>query len=199
MRIDLTLGEKELQTFLDQLTPMRIALGGERCLYIGKPQSITFIPGEGVRVIARARIRWEILSLGFPIVIPHVSLTLRPRVVRVRARDSIAFSLHVDNADFRSVPSLVDRGIVFRINKYLDSDNGLLWNMHEALHLSLSLPTNIAPGASVVFTPARAQLRVRKNAIVLSTVLQADVGRQQDTALPARTGNQDLLLQELGA
>ncbi len=199
MRIEVTLGENDLRPFLDQITPMRIALGGERCLYVGKPQSIVFIPGEGVRVVARARIRWEILSVGFPIVIPQVSLTLRPKVVRVGTRDSISFSLHVDNADFRSVPSLVDRGIVFRINKYLESGTGLLWDMHDALQFSFKLPENLAPASSIGLTPARARVRVRKNAIVLSTELHARVQRQGGIPQRARARGAPILLDELRA
>jgi hypothetical protein len=188
MRIVAVVSKEDLLNMLADFTPVRIRLSSgsaERLLVIGKPAELALIPGQGVRILCPAKVRWSLSVLEVPVQVNSVQLLARPMIVHTRTGDALAFKLTVEEADLRGVPGLFDRKIVESINQALTSKN-LLWNFTKTLTRTFRLPSALEPTDAIGLTAEAGEVRVTTVALVFTVSFQASVSRRRGEASPSR-------------
>jgi hypothetical protein len=92
---------------------------------------------------------------------------LRPEVVSKPTGDILVFNLEVEEADFKGIPALVDRGITKAVNAALASKE-LAWNFTKTLTNTVGMPDALDPIDSLSISVSWGKKRVDAEALVLA-------------------------------
>jgi hypothetical protein len=137
-----------VRELLSELLPLTIDLGDadhkNRSIRIDPPDLVEFVPRRGIRVQTGAEIRWTVAGVGVQATIKSATLVFSP--VLAPAGGRVDLDIHLEDADLKNVPKLLDRGIVSAVNGKLAEKRGLIgWSYARTLALRLPLPASMAP------------------------------------------------------
>ena len=187
MWIEAILVEDDINRLLGQLMPLSFDVGsaGDRVV-LSDPRQVTFVAGEGVRLECEAKVRWTVAGIPVPFTVHDVRAMLRPEVVKgVDGRDSLAFSLLIEHADFAAIPTIVDERITDKVNDALRTHMALSWNFSEMLSRSVDLPESLHPLRRLSLEVAWGKLRVTDEAVVMAISFHSSCFGRESVPAPA--------------
>jgi hypothetical protein len=189
MDIDVTLRQEEFATLLAEAAPLRIHLGhadeDRRFVDLEHPSKVTFVAGEGVRIITRGRVRHELAGIGLPFEVRHVQVLFTPEVVIGHHGQRLDFRLHVEEADLENVPGLVETVVMSKVNQALEPEAlRLYWELAQTLTLSIAIPERFEPLDRLLTTARSAQLNVTNESVILRLSLGLSLTRSPGRPTP---------------
>ena len=139
----------DLERILCEITPIQIALdepGSGRYLSLDRPSQVETTADHGIRVVTAARLQWDLLGVGIPVVLRSVTLALTPSIGRRDGKDMLTFSARIEEADFSALPGVVESPLLERVNAALAEERAhLVWHFMDTLDFHFKLPDNIEP------------------------------------------------------
>jgi hypothetical protein len=189
--IDVTLHQDEVARLLSELTPVRIHLtaGDEdrRFIELEPASEVSFVPGHGVRIITRGRLRHELAGVGLPFDIRRVQIMFSPEVVLGHHGPRLDFKLQVEQADLENVPGLVEGVVINKVNQALDPERlRMYWELAQTLTLSVPLPERFEPLDRFLLGVRSVQITVTQDSLVLRASLAPSLTRTR--ARPTDSG-----------
>jgi hypothetical protein len=170
MWLEAVLSREDLEHVLHELTPTTIELREDGDLSLEAPTRVTLVPGCGLEVVCRARLRWVVLGLHVPVTIESATILLEPVLRRVSGkRDALAFRLTLRALDVSGVPAMLEGSVVDRVNDELALPGAeLVWDFSESLSHRFALPGVLKPARSLDLEVAWGDLRITEDAVVLA-------------------------------
>lgn len=193
MEIEVSLPKGEVVSLLAQAAPLRIHLGeadeDRRFVELEPPSEVSFVAGEGVRIITRGRVRHELAGVGLPFELRRVQILFVPEVVVGHHGQRLDFRLRVEEADLESVPGIVETVVISKVNQALEPEAlHLYWELARALTLSVSLPERFEPLDRFLTTLRSVQTTVAHDALILRLSLELSVSRSGSRPLDRPEG-----------
>jgi hypothetical protein len=187
MELDVTLSHGEVVDLLAQAAPVRIHLteGDEdrRWVELEQPTQVSFVPGEGVRIVTHGRLRHELAGVGVSFGIRRIQLLFAPEIVTGHHGPRLDFRLLVEQADLENVPGLVEAVVISKVNQALQPERlRLYWELARTLTLGLALPERFEPLDRLLTQAHSAQMTVTQDALILR--LSVGVGVSRNSARP---------------
>jgi hypothetical protein len=184
MEIDISLRHSEVAALLAEAAPLRIHLtkGDEdrRFVELEPPSEVSFVAGQGVRLITRGRVRHELAGVGLPFDIRRVQLMFAPEVVLGHHGQRLDFRLRVEEVDLENVPGLVEAVVISKVNQALEPEAlRMYWELAQTLTLSIPLPERFEPLDRFLTTARSAQATVTHDALLLRLSLGLSLSRTQ--------------------
>lgn len=182
MEIDVCLNREEVTALLAEAAPLRVHLSGvdedRRFVELEPPSDVLFVPGQGVRIITRGRVRHEIAGVGLPFELRRVQVMFAPEVVSGPRGLRLQFPLRVEQADLENVPGLVEAVAVARVNQALDPEKlHLYWELAHSLSISVPLPERFEPLERFAGSARSAQVTVTHDSLLLRVHLGLSISR----------------------
>jgi hypothetical protein len=194
--IDVTLRHAEVVDLLAEVAPLRIHLteGDEdrRFVELEPPTEVTFVPGQGVRIVTRGRVRHEIVGVGLPFDIRRVQVLFSPEIVLGHHGQRLDFKLRVEKADLENVPGFVEAVVISQVNQALEPERlGMYWELAQTLALSVPLPERFEPLDRFLTAARSAQVTVTHDSLLLRLSMGLSITRTQarpsDGGAPSRS------------
>lgn len=187
MEIEISLRQDEVTALLSEVAPLRIHLSDvdedRRFVELERPSEVTFVAGQGVRIVTHGRVRHELAGVGLPFALRRVQLILAPEVVVGPHGLRLQFQLRVEQADLENVPGLVEAVVVSKVNQALDpAALHLHWELARALSLSVPLPETFEPLDRFTTAVRSAQVTVTHESLILR--LRVDLSMSRTRARP---------------
>jgi hypothetical protein len=110
-----------------------------------------------------------------------LKVLVRPDIVSKSSGDVLQFNLEIEEADFKGIPSLVDRGLVKAINASLATKE-MAWDFTKTLTHTVGLPKLLEPLESLSIRVAWGKRRVDAEALVLVVSFQLTFNRAEGGA-----------------
>jgi hypothetical protein len=148
MHLTATLYEETVLELLGQLLPLTMYLDAKkkRWVQVNRPDEVSFIAGEGLRLTTSAKVQWTLAGVSIPFTIRLVQVMVRPEVVDDELGGKLLFRVQVEDADLKGVPSAIDDTIVSTVNARLSAIGDKIgWNFGETLRRSIGLPPSMHP------------------------------------------------------
>jgi hypothetical protein len=160
-----------------------------RWVRIHPVQQLEISAGNGIRLITSGKLRWTVGFLPVTITIERLALLLRPIVTGTGAASRLLFRPVLEEADFRHLPALLDRGIVGLVNGALEArSERLAWDVGRTLALRFVLPNTLDPLEAAAVDVEAARVRVHDDVLELTVTLTMHISRVavgRATASPA--------------
>src|SRR5689334_13841108 len=192
MQITVELDRATLTRLLAELLPVTISLDEAqrfrgRHVRIDPVRHLEMRTDGGIRLITSGELRWIVGFVPVTIAVERLVLVLTPIVVGTGAASRVLFRPVIEEADLRSVPALVDRGIVRLVNGALETRSArLAWDVGRTLALRFVLPDALDPLEAAAVDVEAARLRVRDGILELTVALTMHVSR---VTAPRTTGS----------
>lgn len=184
VEVDVTLNRAALIELLEQAGPLRIHLTeadeDRRWVELEAPSEVIFVPGIGVRLVTRGRMRHELAGVGIPFGIRRLQILFTPEVVHGPHGQRLDFRLRIEEADLENVPGLVEGALIPKVNDALEPARlGLFWDVSTTLSRAVSLPERFEPLDRFATSARAAHASVTSDAIVLRLSLALALTRSK--------------------
>jgi hypothetical protein len=195
MWIQAILSKEDLVVALGQLLPLKIHLdkdpSTERWLFLDKATDIELVSERGLRVACPAELMWSVGGLDIPIKLHTMRLMVRPEILSKTDGDVLAFLLELEEADFKGIPGLIDRGIMRAINASL-ADREFAWNFTRTLTRTVRMPSTLDPIDSLSIRVNWGKCRVDAEgfALAVSFELTFDRGTSRKAQMETETSSE---------
>jgi hypothetical protein len=148
VQIAATMDGPTVAALLRDLTPLTIGLGDadqpDRWIEIHRPDRVTFVRGEGLRVDTTAKLGWTVAGVGIAFTIQALSVLFKPIIDAAAGRLNLVAT--IEEADLKNVPDVIDESIVSHVNERLAArPDALGWTFGETLAVRLAMPASMAP------------------------------------------------------
>jgi hypothetical protein len=182
VEIDISLGRDEVSALLAEATPVRVHLGGtdddRRFVELEPPSEVSFVAGQGVRIVTRGRVRHELAGVGLPFGLRRVQFLCAPAVVTGPRGPRLDFPLHVEEADLENVPGLIETVVISKVNEALNPDSPFLcWDLAPALARIATLPERFEPLDRFLTAARWAQATVTEQSLILRVKVGLSISR----------------------
>jgi hypothetical protein len=178
---------EDVTAALAEITPLRIALDEEspdRYLWLTPPTAVTFVPERGIRIVASARLQWDVVGVTVPLTIRVAEVLLRPFVEQVDGEDVLRFQGEIERLDLTHVPSLVEAPIIARLNAKLAEPSALIsWKFMETLDFAFKMPTSVAPLEKLRLFARWGAVRIQEDGLTLAVAFGLEATRD-NSSLP---------------
>jgi hypothetical protein len=182
--IDVTLRHDELSTLLAEAAPLRIHLteGDEdrRYVELETPSEVTFVAGQGVRIVTRGRLRHELAGVGLPFDIRRVQVLFVPELISGHHGLRLDFRLCIESADLENVPGVVESVVISRVKQALEPEHvNMYWELAQTLATSVPLPARFEPLDRFLTSARSAQVSVTHESLILRLSLALALTRSR--------------------
>jgi hypothetical protein len=148
VRIAATMDGPTVAALLRDLTPLTIDLGeadqSNRWIEIDRPERVTFVTGEGLRIDTTAKLSWTVAGVAVAFTIQALRILLRPVIDAAAGRLNLAAG--IEEADLKNVPEIIDESIVSHVNERLAArPDAIGWTFGKTLAVRLAMPASMAP------------------------------------------------------
>jgi hypothetical protein len=168
----------DLERILSEITPIQIALdepGSGRYLWLDRPSEVETTSEHGIRVVTAARLQWDLLGIGIPVVLRSVTLALTPSIGRRDGKDVMAFSTRIEQADFSALPDAMEAPLLERVNAALTQEHAhLVWHFMDALDFHFKLPDTIEPPRQLHLYARWGALRMSEQGVAVAASFSLD-------------------------
>jgi hypothetical protein len=115
MWTDVAIAEKDIADITPYSVPSSFRLGDDGELRLDGPLHV--VQGTGAaRITCRATIRWSLLGIQAPMVLPRVTLHVRREIISTDEGRRVALSVRVEE-----LPHPIERGATLLVNHELES------------------------------------------------------------------------------
>ena len=186
MWIEAILAREDFVRIVDQLLPLKIAIGdnGDH-LSLHDPGEVTLVPDQGVRLGCKASVRYTLIGIAVPIVLHTVTVLLKPEISkREGGRDALTFSVVIEDADLAGIPAVIDAKIRDKVNALMKTKRvAFAWEFGDMLTQTVQLPPSLRPLDSMSLEVAWGKFKVTDEAFVMAISFHSSVAR--DGVAPA--------------
>lgn len=178
MKLSAVVTRDDLVGLLCELTPLRVALGarGGRSVSIGRPRSLDFVPGQGIRLSGDAKLVWDVAGLPLPVTLRAWQVLLVPSVLERDGLLTVTLDPVLEQLDFKSVPGFVDERIASAINEGLAAQRKKLgWAFGKTLAVRLALPARMSPAGRFELIPSAGQVEITEDELRLTVTFASRV------------------------
>ena len=187
MWIEAILAREDFVRIVDQLLPLKIALGdnGDH-LSLHDPGEVSLVPDRGVRIRCKASVRYTVVGIAVPIVLHTVTVLLKPDIEkRAGGRDALVFSFVIEDADLAGIPAFVDTKIREKVNAVMKTKRvAFAWEFGDMLTQTVKLPPSLRPLESMSLEVAWGKCKVTDEAFVMAISFHSSVARTAIIATP---------------
>jgi hypothetical protein len=182
VEVNVTLGHDEVVALLADVAPLRIHLtdGDEdrRFVELEKPSEVSFVAGQGVRIVTRGRLRHELAGVGLPFDIRRVQLMFVPEIVNGGHR--FDFRFRIESADLEKLPGVVESVVISKVNHALEPERSrIYWQLAQTLSTSVLLPERFEPLDRFLMRASAAQVTVTNQSLILRLGLALSLTRSR--------------------
>jgi hypothetical protein len=191
MWLQATITREDLQTYLDELLPLRIALDsgdeGARVFHLQAPRRVELIPSVGVRLETSAHLVWPVLGIDVPATIRSVQVLFEPRIeVSSDNEPALGFRVYVEHLDLSLVPGIVESAIVDVINGELAHPGRLpSWKFTRMLDFRFDVPSALGFAGQMRLFASWADVKINEDGLTLAMSWRAGVEREGTAAAAA--------------
>ena len=109
----------DLETVLQQFSPLKILLGDNGSLLLAEPKEVSLIPDQGIEVVCDATLHWPILGFDLPVALRGLTC-VQPIVDKAaKGRSCLVFPLELDHAGVAMLPAMIDHRAAALVNEEL--------------------------------------------------------------------------------
>jgi len=185
MDVRVSLSAAELVASVHEFLPYQVDISADgnqkRWLRVNAPDSVEFVPKEGMRIVASAT-----LHHGVPLV-PDVKIRrsvmmMRPHILEGEPGDTLAFAVTLDELDTKGIPGFIDQSIQQRVNdKMHEHRRQIGWNFTKTLTRAIGLGQRSVLIDAVQLRAGRGTLVVLDDGITLSLSIGVGFVRRTPT------------------
>lgn len=189
MKLSATLTTDELRALAQSLIPLRADLRGEpddaqRWLDVDELFEATMVPNQGLRLAARAAIRWPERALFDEFRVERLELMLLPRLEPSDEGVALTVDVRFEELDVNWVPEFVGEAVVTAINNRLERAGvELSWNMSGTLTFGFDEPGEQTNVDRVCFGLPDAKLEITADGLRIEGDMTVGVQRSPPEAL----------------
>ena len=180
MDIAITLHRNDLIRAIREFLPMRLLIGNldenddPAWIEIDEPESVTFVPGVGLRLGCAAQVHYPIAILPDDFTVQHATLQMVPKILTGPDGPILAFTLDLEDVNFESLPKFVDRAVVKRVNAaFVDHVESIAWNFSKTLTRMVQLPRRLERVRVLELGEPQGEVTVTADGILLQLSLDA--------------------------
>jgi hypothetical protein len=182
VELDVTLRQDEVIQLLGEVAPIRIHLtqGDEdrRWVELEAPSEVKFVPGQGIRIVTRGRLRHELAGVALPFGIRRVQVLFAPQIVAGHHGQRLDFLLRVEQADLENIPGMLEAVVIPKVNQALEPERlGMYWELAQTVTLAVPLPERFEPLDRFLTSARAAQVTVTHDALILRLNLGLGISR----------------------
>jgi hypothetical protein len=170
MWIEAIINKDDFADLLKQMLPLKIHFDDDpktdRWLYLDTPTEFELVPEEGLRVACPAEIMWSVSVVDIPIKLHTLQVLVRPEIVKKSRGDILVFNLHLEEADIKGLPSVIDHTIMKAVNEAL-AKKELAWDFTKTLTNTVKMPPLLDPIESLTINVNWGKRRVDAEAVCL--------------------------------
>ena len=187
MEISATLDSQTVVQLLNELTPVTVHVSGdgakgERWVRVERPEQVEFVAGEGLRIRTAAKLQWTVAGIHIPFGIRSLQIMLRPLIAHVGDEGRLVFRATIESADLKLVPSVIDAGIVAKVNELLEAQGDMLaWNFGDMLTRSFAMPETMEPIEALHLRATNGAVEVRADGLRFALKIPMQFGRKIET------------------
>lgn len=185
MWLQALLTSEDVTAALAEITPLRVALDEEsvdRYLWLMPPSAVTFVPERGVRIVACARLQWDVIGVSVPLTIRVAEVLLRPFVEQIDGEDVLRFQAEIERLDLSHVPSLVEAPIIARLNaKLAEPTAHVSWKFMETLDFEFKMPASVAPLQKLRLFARWGAVRIQEDGLTLAVAFGFEATRDKNS------------------
>jgi hypothetical protein len=172
VEVNVTLRHDEVVALLAEVAPLRIHLTeadeDRRFVELDRPSEVSFVAGQGVRIVTRGRLRHELAGVGLPFDIRRVQLMFVPEIVSGGHGYRFDFRFRVESADLEKLPGVVENVVVSKVNHALEPERSqIYWQLAQTLSVSVPLPDRFEPLDRFETRACAAQVTVTNESLIL--------------------------------
>jgi hypothetical protein len=180
MWIEAIITKEDFTEVLKELLPVKIHFDDDpktdRWLYLDCPTDIELVPEEGLRIACPAEIMWSVSVVDIPIKLHTLQVLVRPEIVKKSRGDILVFNLHLEEADIKGLPSVIDHTIMKAVNEAL-ARKELAWDFTKTLNNTIKMPKLLDPIDSLTINVNWGKRRVDAEALCLVISFQLKFNR----------------------
>jgi len=170
MWIEAIVTKDDFVEVLGQLLPLKIHFDDDkktdRWLYLDRATDIELVPEQGLRIACPAEIMWSVSVVDIPIKLHTLQVLLRPEIVTKNRGDVLNFNIHLEEADIKGLPSVIDHTIMKAVNEAL-ARKELAWDFTKTLTNTVKMPALLDPIDSLAISVTWGKRRVDAEVMVL--------------------------------
>lgn len=175
MEVRVTLSAEELVASVHEFLPYQVDISADgnqkRWLRVNAPESVEFIPKEGMRIIASATFHHNI-PLVPDVHIRRSVLSMRPHLIDGDRGEILAFAVTLEELDLKGIPSFIDSSIVSRVNDQMQArQKQIAWDFSTTLNRTVGLGQRSLLIEAVSLKPGQATLTITDDSVVLALPL----------------------------
>jgi hypothetical protein len=179
MWLEAILTETDLETVLQQFSPLKILLGDNGSLLLAEPKEVSLIPDQGIEVVCDATLHWPILGFDLPVALRGLRVRVLPLVDKAAKGNPLVFRLQLDHAGVAMLPEIIDHRVTAMVNEELQKKHvELSWNFIETLSHEFALPDAIASAASISLVAIDGMVKANAKALGLAVRFETTVRRR---------------------
>jgi hypothetical protein len=183
MWLEAILTEADLETVLQQFSPLKILLGDNGSLLLAEPKEVSLIPDQGIEVVCDATLHWPILGFDLPVALRGLTVRVLPVVDKAASGTPLVFRLQLDHAGVAMLPAIIDDRVTAMVNEELHKKHvELSWNFMKTLSHEFTLPGAIASAASISLVALDGMVKANAKALGLAVRFETTVRRRLDGA-----------------
>ena len=176
MWLEAILTEVDLQTILQQFSPLTIRLGDTGSLSLAEPTGLVLIPDEGIGVVCDATLHWPVLGFDVPVALRGLTVRILPLVDSTAEGSPLVFRLQIDHTGVAMLPSMVDHHVTARVNEELQKKHvELSWNFLKTLTREFALPAAIESAAAISLVATAGTVKANNRALGLAVRFETAV------------------------
>ena len=173
----------DFASVIQQITPLRVAIGPRRVVTLGRPSKVELVAGKGLRVRGDARFSWEVGGIPIPVTLRTWQVLLVPSFAMLGGGRVLAFEPVLEALDFKRLPMFLDDRIGAAVADGLAAQtNKLAWPFERDLTLLRPLPEKISPVSELRLGPTGGHITVTSTEVRLTLDFALTIRRD---AVPA--------------
>jgi hypothetical protein len=181
--LEAILTKADLQTVLEQFSPLKIVLGDSGSLLLAEPKEVFLIPDEGVGIVCDATLHWPILGFDVPVSLRGLTVRVLPVIEQATNGKPLVFRLQIDHTGVALLPSVADHHVTSLVNDELQKKHiELSWKFIETLTHEFGLPASIASSAAISFVAIDGMVKANDAALGLAVRFKTTVRRRLNAA-----------------
>jgi hypothetical protein len=179
MWLEAILTKADLETVLQQFSPLKILLGDNGSLLLAEPKEVSLVPDQGIEVVCDATLHWPILGFDLPVALRGLTVRVLPVVDKAARGSPLVFRLELDHAGVVLLPAIIDNRVTALVNEELQKKHvELSWNFIETLTHEFELPAAIASAASISLVAIDGMVKANGSALGLAVRFETTVRRR---------------------
>jgi hypothetical protein len=176
MRLSIDFSHGELRQLLDDITPFRFHLGQEQWLEFTSPSHSEMLPGFGLRVTAKGRVRLSALTVPVILDVRKTTVVFEPVVIGDAGSQRLAFAVNVERLDFERIPAFLEAIAERKLSKMLSAnETALVFDFASLMSRDIGITPKIVPLQQLRLQTLAGAVEVQENGVRFDVQLNSRI------------------------